>query len=330
MENPKTRGPIEDAARRYAAVAEVRGDAHPTDRSNTVNLRSRLVLVAVAFGVMPTLPLVSAAQVTSNVLRRTLLIRVPAGNAELAYGTAFTIEVEGRQYLITAKHIVESLKKDQRGTIEIQKKAGWSPLKVTVLKCHDPVDIAVLIPQRQITVDLPLPPGVTGLAVGQDAYFVGFPYGPSFAKTYPNLPEVFGFVKKATVAQFDFMPEQHAQRILLDAHNNPGFSGSPLIFRDLRQPGLAFEIAGVVVSYQSDVSPVLRKRQVPADEITAEDKEQGRWGQEPDGSFYRLEETGELVQLNTGIAVAWDIGPAVDLIHRHASGPKVSDSFTGE
>jgi len=48
-------------------------------------------------------PVVCVAQVTSNVLLRTLLIAIP-GTKWVPTGTAFTIDVDGRQYLVTAKH----------------------------------------------------------------------------------------------------------------------------------------------------------------------------------------------------------------------------------
>jgi len=99
-------------------------------------------------------------------------------------------------------------------TIDILKKKGWSPLRVTVCKCAEPVDIAVLIPPKQITVinNYLLDPTSTGIAVGQDAYFAGFPCALHFAKTYSSLPRVFGFVKRATVAQLDTLPDRHLQR----------------------------------------------------------------------------------------------------------------------
>jgi hypothetical protein len=40
------------------------------------------------------------------------------------------------------------------------------------------------------------------------------------------------------------------------------------------------------------------------------------------GRWYRFEDSGDKVQLNSGIAIAWDIGPAVDLIRRYPLGPK--------
>ena len=63
------------------------------------------------------------AQVTSNVLLRVLMIR--AGDK---IGSAFTIDVDGRQYLVTAKHVVANLK--ERDTVEVWKSEAWHPMKV--------------------------------------------------------------------------------------------------------------------------------------------------------------------------------------------------------
>lgn len=257
------------------------------------------------------------AQVPDNVLRRTLLIR-PSPNT---FGTAFTIDVDGRQYLITAKHVVAGLDNAIRATIDIQKKSGWFPLQIIVYKCDDPVDIAVLIPAAQLTVDLPLEPDASGLVVGQDTYFIGFPYGLRFAPA--------GLVGKATVAQLERVADKKTGRILLDAYTNPGSSGSPLTYRTITKNGPAFNVAGVVVAFQPDESPVLHKREVRADELTTDDRMRNRLAF-ANGKWYRFEESGDKVQLNTGIALAWDIGPAVDLIRRYPIGPKVSVDFHGE
>ncbi len=50
------------------------------------------------------------------------------------------------------------------------------------------VDIAVLVPPAQLTVNFQLEPTSKGLADGQGAYFVGFPYGVSI--TYKSFPDV--------------------------------------------------------------------------------------------------------------------------------------------
>jgi hypothetical protein len=283
-----------------------------------------LAVAALIAATLIAVALPSYGQVTSNVLLRTLLIQASEG------GTAFTIEVDGRQYLITAKHVVGKLPNEAVSTIQVRKKNGWSPLKVTVFKCDDPVDIGVLVPPAQVSVNFPLEPTSKGMMVGQEAYFVGFPYG-TFT-TYANQPDVFGFVKRATVAQFDSMPNIQAQMIELDGYNNPGFSGSPVVYRDINQGNMVFKVAGVLVSYIYDASPVVNKKQeIHENEITAEDREKNDVVRTiSDGRFYRVEDTKQLVKLNSGIATAWDIGSAVDLIRKHSIGPKVADDFTGD
>ena len=285
---------------------------------------SGLAVAAVIGATLIIVTLPSYGQVTSNVLLRTLLIRASEG------GTGFTIEVDGRQYLITAKHVVGKLLNESVSTIQVRKKNDWSPLKVTVFKCDDPVDIAVLVPPAQITVNYPLEPTSKGMFAGQEAYFVGFPYG-TFA-TYTNQTNIFGFIKRATVARFDSAMGTGAHTIELDGYNNPGFSGSPVVFRDLNENGIVFKVAGVLVSYVYDASPVVNKKQeIHEDEITAEDREKNDVVRTiTDGRLYRVEDTKQLVKLNSGIATAWDICSAVDLIRKHPIGPKAADNFTGE
>jgi hypothetical protein len=61
----------------------------------------------------------------------------PVGSS--SFGTAFSLEVDGRQYLITAKHVVAGLKDDD--SVEIYKADHWSTTKVHVLRCDDPIDL---------------------------------------------------------------------------------------------------------------------------------------------------------------------------------------------
>ena len=195
---------------------------------------------------------------------------------------------------------------------------------------YNPVDIAVLVPPTQVTVNHELEPTSVGLGVGQDSYFVGFPYGTSV--TYSSLPDVFGFVKRATVSALVRFPEQKAQAIELDGYNNQGFSGSPLVFRDLSQPGLVYKVAGVVTSFAFDATRILKiKEEIPAAQVKPEDLNRGIVIRTiVDGRFYRVEDTDQLVKLNTGIATAWDIGSAVELIRKYPVGPKTSNEFTGD
>ena len=79
------------------------------------------------------------AQVPSNALLRVFEIRV--GNT---MGTTFTIEHNGHQYLITARHVVGTLPL-ANAKVEIYKDGYWLPLTVNILLPSNPdVDIAVL------------------------------------------------------------------------------------------------------------------------------------------------------------------------------------------
>jgi len=107
----------------------------------------------------------ASAQITSNVLRRVLMLRLAGSES---FGTGFTLEADGRQYLITAKHVVAGMKAE--GTVEIRQGDGWSPVPVRVFRCDDPVDIAVLVAPKQLTVAFPLEPNMAEIMHGQDVY----------------------------------------------------------------------------------------------------------------------------------------------------------------
>ena len=203
----------------------------------------------------------------------------------LETGTAFTIEEEGREYLVTARHIAHSLR--GKCQVEVFKDGGWSPLEVTAVG-HAPgeVDISVLAPVERLTLTRPLPlPAISeGLPYGQEAYFLGFPYGigDNFLRdTGHPVP----FVKRVTVSTLFGKP------YLLDGHNNPGFSGGPVVFCP---PGRKeFQVAAVVSGYRWASAPV-------------------RDHEDRDTNFHLRE--------NTGIVVAFDVREAVTLIRGNPIG----------
>ena len=259
------------------------------------------------------------AQVPSNVLLRVRMIGNIAGNTS---GTAFTLEVDGQQYLITAKHLVAGLKAED--TIQIYKDEQWEPLKVKIFRCDEPIDIAVLVPPRQLTVTFSLEPTMKDILYGQDIYFVGFPYGlftkgKNVSGLYP-LP----FIKKAIMSAST--GQNGAVVIFLDGHNNPGFSGGPIVYRDLSRNDFTFKLAGVVSGFRNDLSPVLQPEEIKKEEIKPEDVAQSRI-MEKNGHFFRLNDTEQVVKTNTGIVIGYSISHALDLIRRNPIGPKVSDNF---
>ncbi len=164
-------------------------------------------------------------------LKRVLQIRV--GGPTGITGTAFTLDVDGREYLVTAKHMVGKLK--NRDAIEISVGADlWNPINVAVYRCEGDVDIAILIPPRQLTVNKPLERSGDQSPVddGQDMYFAGFPLGGSawaeWAPLHGERP--FPIIKKGLYSG-TIESKTKAPVILLDGYNDHGFSGGPVVYR---------------------------------------------------------------------------------------------------
>ncbi len=83
---------------------------------------------------------------------------------------------------------------------------------------------------------------------------------------------------------------------------------------------------GVVSGFRFDRNPVLKSVEIKRGEEKAEDTARGRII-EKNGHLYRLVETEELVDFNTGIIRAYSIQHALDLIAKHPIGPKIDAGF---
>ena len=220
--------------------------------------------------------------ITANVIYRVFMMKVATKVA-----TAFAIQEDKKEYLVTAWHFAKSL----HGVhdVEFFQHSTWSPLQVEVVGHAPSVDISVLSPSRRLTPErqLPLPAISSGLVYGQDAYFLGFPVEDGANLDYMDLYKKFGLVlengnplplvKRATVSSL------YGKPFLLDGHNNHGFSGGPVVFRP---PGQE-EFAAVVSGYLPSRERILNNE-----------------GEETDLSYIA----------NPGIMVAHDINEAVALI----------------
>ena len=97
-------------------------------------------------------------------------------NTKNSLGTCFTIDVDSRQYLVTAKHVLSNIAAVD--VVEVQNAGAWHSLPVAVVgTCPDPIDIIVLALKQQLSPTHPLPSDSNGIYFGQDIYFVGFPFG---------------------------------------------------------------------------------------------------------------------------------------------------------
>lgn len=224
------------------------------------------------------------AVITNNVIHRTF--RIKHGES---YGTCFAIDVDGKQYLITAKHIVEGISGSDT-TVEIFFERRWDTHAVRFVgTTPGEADVAVLAPSWRLSPEHPLPPKSDGIAFGQDVYFLGFPYNmfADIGEMNRNFP--MPFVKKATVSSWS-RDEHGVLRWFLDGHNNPGFSGGPVVWTEPLRNN--YNVAGVISGYRYSDEPIYD-------------------GDAPTTLAYRY---------NTGIIIAYDIEHALDLIRRNPAG----------
>ena len=222
--------------------------------------------------------------VTTNILKRAFLIRYE-GNT----GTCFTIDVQGRRYLITAKHVVESIRDE--AVVELHHNRGWLPSRVRLVgHGAGDIDVTILAPQKLFGASHPLVLTTARLTLAEDIYFLGFPYGLGM-EVETNLNDGFPlpFVKKAVVSAFGLKDGQ----LFLDGHNNPGFSGGPVARRGSREKQT---VVGVVSGYRYDRHKV----------------------RDMNGN-----ETSHTYDANTGIIIAYDIRHALEIIAANPIGISV-------
>ncbi len=226
--------------------------------------------------------------ITANILQRVLFIKYGQGT-----GTAFTAEIDERQYLITANHVVNGI--NDGDPVSIFHDSNWKDIPVKLIKCNESdVDIIVLAIPEQLTPILPLEPTMDGIAFGQDVYFLGFPFGFFTEDRWGNNNRFpFPFVKKGIVSAFDKSPDGILS-LFIDGHNNPGFSGGPIVFAD--QNTRKLKVGGVVSGYHSQEEPI----------------------------YYQGTQLPFVSNLNTGLLFGYGIQHAVDAIKANPIGVKVN------
>ncbi|WP_445144379.1 S1 family peptidase [Dyella sp. Tek66A03] len=230
---------------------------------------------------------------TANVLRRTFHIKLND-----SIGTCFTVDHEGRQYIVTAKHVVGDF--PGTGRIEIAQSAGWLSLPVRLVGFgQHGADIAVLATEQPISPPaLPCPPDSTGLSVGQDTFFLGFPFGMRTDIPGINGPFPLPLVKKACVSTMT--GDAHTlHTFLLDGINNLGFSGAPVVFYPPNGPA-ELRIAAVISGYQWNAAPIHFRNNATG--------------------ALSDQQTALVMKENTGIVIAYSIVHAVQAIEANPIG----------
>ncbi len=175
--------------------------------------------------------------ITTNVIQRTFHTRYGGGT-----GTVFAIDRDGRQYLVTARHVVDGIQSGQ--TVEIFHERQWKQVPIELVGVGEGItDVAVLACHMPLAPTHPLEPSAAGLMFGQQVYFLGFPFGWDSGAENVNHEFPVPFVKTGFVSAI--ILGGHSQ-IYIDAHGNRGFSGGPVVFTPTGQPVNELHVAGVV------------------------------------------------------------------------------------
>jgi hypothetical protein len=134
-------------------------------------------------------------------------------------GTCFVLDVDKKQYYITARHVIESLITGNSIEINYQKK--WNSHKVILIGHSSHSDISVFA----------IPTGKVGgesmratsdeIYYSQEIFFLGFPYGLQSDINALNDDFPIPFIKKGILS--NFLLEKPRKILLLDGLNNPWF-----------------------------------------------------------------------------------------------------------
>lgn len=227
----------------------------------------------------------SKKMITINVLQRVFHIKFENSSV-----TCFIIDVDNKQYFVTAKHVIKNLK--EKDIIEIYHEEQWKKLDVQLIGHHEKADVTVFATNLHLP-SHPMTATTDGIALSQDVFFLGFPLGLMSEAGEINRNFPLPLVKKGCLSSMSFSKEiSEGPYMFIDGHNNRGFSGGPVVFQ--KGIGQEFFVCGVIHGYMNDIGDVIS---LPT------------------------ENTDKLVALqNSGIMKVYSIENALDLIKKNPNG----------
>jgi hypothetical protein len=221
--------------------------------------------------------------ITSNVIQRVFNIRFAESVA-----TAFTIEYANRQYFVTAKHVAPEL--TEGDDIELWHNGAWRRMPIRLVGHHNITDVTVFVGNTFIPAH-PLPVNTSGLTLGQNVYFLGFPHGLRSEMGELNRQFPVPLVKQGCLSSLPHRMNAEGASFFIDGNNTAGFSGGPVVYKRINETN--FNVCGVIHGYMTEAAVV--------EEIQTSGARQ-------------------FVRANTGIVKAYSIDSAIELINANPIG----------
>ena len=184
--------------------------------------------------------------IIKNIAKRVLMIRIGIDE-----GTAFTLENNSCQYIITAKHLFEKVGYSKDFIVELNDGGDTWTAHHAKIYYHDlDVDVAVIMLKdgNDITKKYDVTICEEGVDFGTDLYFLGFPFGYRMGFLDGINERPIPLLKKGILS--GEIIEEGKRVHFIDGHNNPGFSGGPVYYLK----GTEVYIMGVVSGYRDHLS----------------------------------------------------------------------------
>ena len=187
--------------------------------------------------------------VPAEIWNRVLHVRNPRNGGT---GSAFVIEVDGNEYICSARHIFEG---GYSNIIEIRYNHNWVPVPIDIIGAGlDDDDVIVMRStefRKIVPGSFPVLTSTAKMVITQEAFLLGYPFRwESYLKGISN-EWPFPIVKHAIITS---MPtDDRPRQLILDCQINSGFSGGPVALNILGTKNWA--IVGIIKgSYNEPVS----------------------------------------------------------------------------
>jgi hypothetical protein len=259
---------------------------------------------------------IAIAQPTANIWTRISMVE-----SAFFRGTVFSLDVDKREYWITAKHVLTGAEHPPYGSIKskservkILRGQQWLTTEFAILDPGEDIDIVVLAPSR-LLLSNPLPsliPSSNGVVLGGNCQFLGYPYGAGWPIKFDLGTSVwYPYVKHCGVSA---MAQGDKRFWTLDGINNLGFSGGPVTYLTGPQQQVFAVVSGYLTEPTDVVTSPLSKP--PAPPQPPAQRKLSQASTKTEGG-----KTKQLVNVNSGFILAFDIQYAIDAIHKSPIGP---------